>query len=197
MDKFEEYKAIIKTKMGNKRYIHSINVAKQAVHLAEKYHVDVKKAQTAGILHDITKEMPEEQQLELIKKAGIALTPFQLNVPKLWHSISACVYLRQFLGIEDEDILSAVRYHTTGRKGMSMLEKVIFAADFTGEERNYEGAEEMKAYAEESLDKVILEGVSFSINDLIARKKTIAPDSVDAYNEALINLKNKSEGVIL
>ena len=187
MSVFEEYNALIKTKMGDKRYIHSVNMAKQAVHLAEKYGADIEKAQIAGILHDITKEMPIDEQLQLMKKSGIILTDLQMLSPKLWHSISGACYIKNILGIEDEDIFNAVRYHTTGRANMSLLEKVIFIADFTGEERDYPGADEMKAAAEESLEKAMEIGITFSITDLIERRLAVATDSLDAYNEIVIN----------
>ncbi|MCR5636625.1 MAG: bis(5'-nucleosyl)-tetraphosphatase (symmetrical) YqeK [Clostridiales bacterium] len=184
---YEEYKSLIKTKMGEKRYIHSVNMAKQAVHLAEKYGADVEKAETAGILHDITKEMPEDEQLQLMKKSGIILTKLQMTAPKLWHSISGACYIRDVLNIKDEDIFNAVRYHTTGRSGMSLLEKVIFIADFTGEERDYNGAEEMKQAAEESLEKAMEIGLAFSISDLVSRRMTVATETLDAYNELMMN----------
>ena len=187
MSQYEEYKALIKTKMGEKRYIHSVNMAKQAVHLAKKYGADVQKAQIAGILHDITKEMPENEQLQLMKNSGIILTKLQMTAPKLWHSISGACYIRDVLGIKDDDIFNAVRYHTTGRSGMSLLEKVIFIADFTGEERDYNGADEMKAAAEESLEKAMEIGLTFSISDLINRRMTVAVETLDAYNELIMN----------
>ena len=183
----DDYKQIIKSRMGEKRYIHSVNVAKQAVHLAKKYGADVQKAETAGILHDITKETPQKEQLQIIKNAGIILNETEMSAPKLWHSISGAVFIENELGIKDPDILNAVRYHTTGRAGMSLLEKVIFIADFTGEERDYNGADEMKRLAEESLEKAMYMGLSFSISDLVARGLTVALPTVEAYNELIIN----------
>ena len=82
---FEEYKALIKTKMGDKRYIHSVNMAKQAVHLAEKYGADIEKAQIAGILHDITKALDGRDQLRLCDKYGIVISDFDRAHTKLLH----------------------------------------------------------------------------------------------------------------
>ena len=179
----ERYKEIIRGRMGEKRYIHSVNVAEQAVHLAKKYGADVEKAEIAGILHDITKETPEKEQLQIIEKAGIILSETEKSAPKLWHSISGAGYIKTELGIDDPDILNAVRYHTTGRAGMSLLEKVIFIADFTGKERDYNGADKMKQLAEESLEKAMDMGLSFSIVDLVQRGLTVAVQTVEAYNE--------------
>ena len=116
-------------------FSHSVNVAKEAKKLAKHYGADENKAEIAGILHDITKEMPKEQQLQIIIDSGIILDNVQLHAPKLWHGMSGSIVVRDELGIDDEDILNAIRYHTTGRAGMSLLEKVIFTADFTSEER--------------------------------------------------------------
>ena len=127
----EEYREIIKARMSEKRYIHSLNVEKEAVRLAEKYGADVKKAAVAGILHDITKETSFDEQLKIIENSGIILNDIQKSAPKLWHSISGAAYVKDVLGICDEDIFNAIRYHTTARADMSLLEKVIFIADFT------------------------------------------------------------------
>ena len=132
-----DYKKIIRERMGDYRFSHSVNVAKEAKKLAKHYGADENKAEIAGILHDITKEMPKEQQLQIIIDSGIILDNVQLHAPKLWHGMSGSIVVRDELGIDDEDILNAIRYHTTGRAGMSLLEKVIFTADFTSEERTY------------------------------------------------------------
>lgn len=179
----KEYKKLIKSRMSEKRYIHSVNVAKEAVRLAKKYGADVEKAEIAGILHDITKESSSEEQLKLMLSCDeLKLSDLELKTPKLWHSISGSVFVRQ-LGIDDEDILNAIHYHTTGRPGMSLLEKVIFVADFTGAERDYDGVDEMRKAADISLDEAILNGVAFSISDLAKRKMAIHPDTFALYQE--------------
>lgn len=184
----KEYKKLIKSRMSEKRYIHSVNVAKEAVRLAKKYGADEEKAEIAGILHDITKESSSEEQLKLMLSSGEALSDLELKTPKLWHSISGSIYVRS-LGIDDEDIINAIRYHTTGRTGMSLLEKVIFVADFTGAERDYEGVDEMRHAADISLDEAILNGVAFSISDLAKRKMAIHPDTFELYQE-MVSIKN-------
>ncbi len=184
---FCEYKEIIKDRMSKKRYIHSLNVAKAAEHLAKKYGADVKKAKTAGILHDITKETPYDQQLQIIKSNGIMLNSIQEISPKTWHAISGCLYVEKNLGITDKDILNAIRYHTSGRAGMSLLEKVIFVADFVGDERDYNGVEIMRAKAERSLEEAMLYGVSFSIQDLTSHQCAVDINTFALYNELIIN----------
>lgn len=183
----EYYKGIIKERMGEKRYIHSVNVAKVAKHLAEKYGADVEKAVIAGILHDVTKETPYDIQLKIMQENGIILDSVQQVSPKLWHAISGSVYVKTQLGITDAEILNAIHYHTSGRENMSLLEKVIFVADFIGEERDYKGVDVMRKKAESSLDEAMLYGVTFSITDLAARQCAIDQNTLALYNQLVIN----------
>ncbi len=173
--------------MGEHRYTHSVNVSKEAKKLAKLYGGDVEKAEIAGILHDITKEMPKEEQLQIITDSGIILDEIQANAPKLWHGISGSVYIKQHLGIDDEDILNSIRYHTTGRAGMSLLEKIIFVADYTSEERTYNGIETMRKRSRKSLEDAMLYGFNFTFENLSSRELAIHPDELYCYNEIVLN----------
>lgn len=181
-----EYKEIIKSKMGENRYTHSVNVSKEAVRLAKKYGEDVKKAEIAGVLHDITKEFSKEEQLQIMLDGGIILDNVQKNAPKLWHGICGSIYIKNNLNIDDEDILNAVRYHTTGRANMSLLEKIIFVADFTSEERTYDGVETMRKLSRENLEEAMLYGFKFTFKDLSKRELAIHPDELACYNELVM-----------
>ncbi len=186
---FKECKKIAKARMGEKRFTHSENVADEAEKLAEIYGADKDKAKLAGILHDITKETPNEEQLQIIRQNGIILTKMQLSSPKLWHSISGAAFIESELKIKDEDIINAVRYHTSGRAGMSLLEKIIFVADFTSEERSYDGVEIMRKKSRKSLEEAMYFGLSFTLSDLIKRERTIEPNAVACYNDIILNYK--------
>jgi len=177
------YEDIISQRMKAPRFKHSKNVAKEAVRLAKKYGADVEKAELAGILHDATKETGEKEQMELIAKAGIVLTEMERESPKLWHAISGSAFVQVVLGIDDQEVIDAIRYHTTGRAGMTLLDKVIFIADFISADRDYEGVYRMRKITEKNLDDAVLEGMSFTIADLAQRKITIAPDTMAGYNE--------------
>ena len=165
---YKDYKKIIREKMGDFRYTHSLNVAEEAVTLAKLYGGDERKAYTAGILHDITKELSKEEQLQLFKDGGIILDDVQKTAPKLWHSISGSIYIRLRLGIDDPDVINAVRYHTTGRAGMSLLEKIIYTADFTSAERSYNGADIMREKSRRSLEEAMLFSCQFTLKNLFA-----------------------------
>ena len=180
---FKYYEDIISQRMKAARFRHSKNVAKEAVRLAKKYGANVEKAELAGILHDATKETDGPEQMSLIRRAGIELTEMEKNSPKLWHAISGSAYVQVEMEINDREIIDAIRYHTTGRAGMTLLDKVIFVADFTSADRDYEGVDRIRRIADKNLDEAVLEGMSFTISDLALRKITIAPDTFAGYNE--------------
>ena len=182
---FEYYEKELDT-LSEYRRIHSLNVAKEAVRLAEKYGADPEKARLAGLLHDITKETPDDLQLKIIENGGIILTDVERRSPKLWHSISGAVTARDKYGIDDQDIFNAILYHTTARADMSRLEKCIFLADFTSAERNYPDIDVIRKFAEVSLEDGMLYGLKFTISRLSGRGNLISPNALDAYNEILL-----------
>lgn len=183
----DEYRNLIRSKMSEHRFIHSVNVSKEARKLAKIYGADAEKAAIAGILHDITKEMPVEEQLKIITDSGIILDNVQKNAPKLWHGISGSIYIKENLDINDADILNAIRYHTTGRAGMSLLEKIIFVADFTSQERTYKGVSTMRKKSRKTLDEAMLYGFKFTFSDLSKRELAIHPDELACYNEIVLS----------
>ncbi|MFI3207280.1 MAG: bis(5'-nucleosyl)-tetraphosphatase (symmetrical) YqeK [Clostridia bacterium] len=185
-----QIKKQLKSFQSDKRYEHSLNVAKAAIKLAEKYNCDKDKAELAGLLHDIMKEENGDNQLKIIAEGDVRLSDIELSMKKLWHQISSMVYARDVIGVEDEDVLNAIRYHTSGRGNMSLLEKIIFVADVISDDRNYNGVKEMRKIAYKNLDEAIAESIINVINDLTEEKKFIIPDCIDAYNDAILKISN-------
>lgn len=183
----EDYKAVIRPFLSEKRFFHSECVAKRARELAVRYGADPKKAETAGILHDIMKDTPQDEQLKMMDQFGIILTDVERAAPKLWHAMLGAAYLKNKLKIDDAEILSAVRYHTTGRKGMTLLDKILFIADFTSDDRDYPGVEEIRKAADKSLDEAMIAGIVFTIKDLADACKPIHPDTIAAYNQTVLS----------
>ena len=165
----EELKNVLRSRMNEHRYAHSLNVAERAVFLAGKYGADPEKAGFAGLIHDICKGIPAGEQLAIIKNEGIELDGDTLASPALWHSIAGEIYSEHELGVTDGDVLNAVRYHTSGRGNMSILEKVIYMADLTSAERNYPDAEYTRNLTDKSLDEGIAYGVRWIAGDLERR----------------------------
>ena len=193
MNRDNEFKEILKNRLTEKRYIHSLNVADSAKRLARLYGYDEDIAYTAGLIHDCCKDTPAGLQLSYMLENGVELSEYEIDVAKLYHSICGSVFVEKEFGIDNQDIINSVRYHTTGRKNMSLLEKIIFIADFISEERDYNGVEVMREKAVKSLDEAIVEGLSFTIKDLIDRELIVHPDTLDAYNDAIRNLLKKGE----
>ena len=115
------------------------------------------------------------------------LTELEKRSPKLWHAISGACYVRDVIGIDDEDIFNAIRFHTTARAGMSQLEKIIFLADFTSAERDYPDIDVIREHAEHSIEEGMLYGIKFTISRLVGRGDLVSPDALSAYNDILLN----------
>lgn len=182
---YEEYRQEVKKHLTERRFFHSECVADSAAWLAKQYGADVEKARLAGILHDIMKETPGEEQLKMMERFGIMLTQAQRRTPKLWHAFAAAAYIQHVLGLEDQEIIEAVACHTGGKSGMKLLDKVLFVADYISADRDYPGVEELRALAGVSLEAVMVEGIAFTIPERMEQRQTLEPRSIEAYNEAL------------
>lgn len=182
----DDYYALAESRLSEYRFFHSKMVAKAAVELALKYGADVNKAKIAGILHDITKEMPENNQLQLLKDNAIMLDSVTSFNTKLLHAVSGAAYCKYVLKIDDSDIINAVRFHTTAREKMSLLEKIVFVADFISEDRKYPDVQTMRQKADLSLEQGMLYALKFVIKSLTEHESCVHPDAIDAYNEIIM-----------
>lgn len=186
--KTEDYIKILEKRLTPYRFIHSLAVADEAKRLAEKYGENTERAYLAGLLHDIMKDAPKSEQLEAIEKSGYRMNEVEAAEPKLWHAIAGACYIESEGLCADDEIISAVRYHTTGKASMTLLEKILYVADFTSAERDYDGVEIMRRAADESLEFAMLEGTRFSINSVLLKCGFVHPDSVLMYNELSLKL---------
>ena len=185
----EFYTQHIRERLSDYRFKHSVNVSREAVRLAVKYGGDVEKAELAGLLHDVMKDAGKKEQLELMEKYGVKLNEVEQDAPKLWHAIAGAVYVKRVLKIRDKDIVNAVRYHTTARAEMSLLEKIIYIADYTSEERDYKGVEKMRKASNVSLEYAMEEALAFGIEARVEDHTAIHPDTFEAYNEIVLAKK--------
>ncbi len=177
------YEHILKSCMGEKRFRHCLNVSKSAAILAQRYGADVEKARIAGLLHDITKERTYSEQMAMVKKFGIVLSKFDVMSKKLLHAMTGSCYIEKVLGINDPDIISAVRYHTTARSGMSVLEKIVFVADCISDDRKHRDVSRQRKAAEKSLDLAMLECIKSCLKDLIESGKPVHPNIYKSFND--------------
>lgn len=179
----EVYKEELRKNLKEKRYTHCLNVAESAKELALIYGADVKKAYTAGLLHDITKELDTQTQLKLCDDFGIIMSSLEKNAFKLWHAITGAHYVKNILKVKDLEILDAILYHTTAKENMSLLTKIIYIADYISVDRDYNGVSEMRAAAKESLEKAMQIALDFTVNELNDQQKAVHPNTLKAYNQ--------------
>lgn len=180
------FKEILKQRLNEKRYYHSLCVADEAKRLAEKYGADTEKAYLAGLLHDITKNSPAEEHLKIFKDFGIIPSELEMSSEKLWHAMSGAAYTRNALGITDPEITEAIRFHTTARANMPLLAKILYLADFTSADRDYEDVDVIRGFVDISLEKAFVYALRYTIKDLAEQSRAVHPDTVAAYNEAVL-----------
>lgn len=177
---YEEHLAAM---LGEKRLRHSYCVRDRAAALADIHGADREKAALAGLLHDICHDIAKEEQLKYLRRRGILLDTLTLRHPVLWHAPCGAAWLREELGVADEEVLDAVRYHTTGRKDMSLLDKVVFLADATSAERDYPSVEERRLLADKDLDTAMLAFLRFELERQAKAGGVIVRDAWEAYND--------------
>lgn len=144
----------IEKNFSEKRKVHTEGVRKTAVMLAEKYGADPEKAELAALFHDMYRGVSEDVLNYYVKH--LDLDKKYLNNCNLAHGKIAAIIMKRDYGIEDEDIINAVSYHTTGRPGMTLLEKIIYIADAIEPSRNYPGVESLRETAERDLNEACL-----------------------------------------
>lgn len=189
---FDKYIDLIKNRLGEHRFYHSMCVAERARELAEKYGADADKAYIAGILHDVMKEEDLAVQRKIIESDGTVLSDVELNTPNVYHQMSGAAYVKNTLKINDSDIINGIRYHTTGRANMSLFEMIIYLADFTSRDRDYPDVDIMRA----ETDKSLLGGMVYSLRHTIVyianQTKQIHPDTLYCFNWAVGELNKQN-----
>lgn len=183
LDEMYEY---IKGSLNDKRYIHTLGVISVAKKLAQINNVDEKKAEIAALCHDIAKYIKADEAMKIMKENNINLDEYEKNTPELWHGIIGPIYAKKELKIEDEEILNAIRYHTTGRENMSDLEKIIYIADMIEPSRVFEGVEEIREITLKDLNKGMIAGLNHSISYLLSKGVLIDINTIKARNYLLL-----------
>lgn len=171
----------IKAAMSEKRFRHVLGVEKAAIALANTYQGDVVKASLAALCHDYAKERPDEDFIAKIKAEH--LDPDLLKWGNnIWHGVVGAYFVQEELGIEDTEIFSAIQKHTTGSADMSLLEKILYVADYVEENRHFPGVEEARKLAFENLEAAVSFETQHTLNFLIEKAAPIYPKSLETYN---------------
>lgn len=161
----EQLRPIAMSFLKHKRIPHVLGTEQEAIRLAQAYGADVEKARRAALLHDCTKKLEMDEQLALCAKYGIELDELEQVALKLLHSKTGAAIARDVFGVDDE-IYSAIWYHTTGRAGMTLLEKIIYLADYIEPTRDFPDVDVLRKACYEDLDKGLLLGLEMSIEEM-------------------------------
>ena len=189
--KIKFFKSVLKNRLSKKRYHHSVCVANEAKALAKENGYNERQSYLAGLIHDVCKEDSTENQLELMSRAKTYIDDTEKSAKVLYHGIAGSVFIEEELGICDEDVQNAVRYHTVAREGMSPLEKIVYLADLVSEDRTYSDVKRYRKLAHKDLDIGMLEALKYSIKDTVDNECEIVGSTLLAYNEYIRKLKNK------
>ena len=169
--------------LKHKRIPHVLGTEQEAIRLAERYGADVEKARRAALLHDCTKKLDMEEQLALCRRYGIQLDELEQKALKLLHSKTGAAIARDVFGVDD-DIYSAIWYHTTGHAGMTKLEKIIYLADYIEPSRDFPGVDKLRKVCYEDLDRGLLMGLEMTIEEMTSMGNPVHQATIEA-REAL------------
>jgi len=178
----EKAKDLAREALSDKRFYHTECVAAMAKELAERYGCDTEDALVAGFLHDLLKEREKADLLQMIKASAIIEAEEIERCPALYHAFAGGIYARDVLGVKPA-IADAISYHTTGRAGMTKLEKITYLADYISADRCFPGVEEVREKAEKSLDLALFAAMRNQLIHLAGSGKYIDVNSVAAYND--------------
>lgn len=178
----QELRPVALSYLKAKRIPHVLGTEETAVKLAEKYGADVKRARVAALLHDCTKRLSMEEQLTLCAKYDIALDALEQKALKLLHAKTGAAIARDVFGVDDE-IYRAILWHTTGRKNMTLLEKVIYLADFIEPNRSFPGVEKLRQTVWNDLDAGLMMGLSMTIEEMEAMGNPVHHNTIEARDE--------------
>ncbi|HAP8532995.1 TPA: HD domain-containing protein [Enterococcus faecium] len=171
----------IQMRMSEQRFKHVLGVEETAVALAKKYGASPEKASIAALTHDYAKERPDEEFKMVIVRDGF--DPELLNYNNaIWHGLVGASFVERELGITDAEILHAIRVHTTGAAKMSLLDKIIYVADYIEPGRDFPGAQDARAIAWADLDEAVAFETKHTLAHLLAQEQQIYPKTIETYN---------------
>ena len=183
----DEIKEYLKNNLQEERYNHVLGVAETAKKLAGLNNVDEDIAELAGFAHDVAKNMQIDEMKKIMDENNIILSEVEEINKSLWHSIIAPIVAKEKLGIEDEEILSSLRWHATGKEDMTTLEKIIYIADMIEATRDFDGLEELRNITFNNLDDGVLAGLTHTMKFLLSKNSLMDENTVKARNYLLIH----------
>lgn len=186
---FEDIRRDLEKHLSHGRYVHVLGVVSEAEKLAVKYGADPSKARMAALVHDSAKELPLEEMQKLVHSKGWYPDACVMANGSLLHGPAGSALAAKKYGIQDPEILMAVYYHTTGRPGMALLEKIIFLADYIEPSRHFPGVDEIREAAYQDLDQGVLQGYISTMSHLLRQHQYIYEMTFQGYNDMILSAK--------
>lgn len=185
---YEMLEEQIKNRISKKRFIHSLGVVEVALRLARCYGADEEKTKIAAICHDCAKNESRESLLATAQRYGLVLDEVVHYETQLMHGPVGSLIARHELGVEDEEILSAIASHTTGKKEMTLLDKIIYLSDFVEPGRNYPGVEALRELAFLDLDRAMIQAFDNTIRYVLSLDSVLHPNTIEARNQLIMKI---------
>lgn len=179
----QKARRLAKKRLSAKRYQHTLNVRRMAVKLAKRWGADPEKAALAALLHDTAKELPREEMLQILNDNAIMAENAQNRPSPVWHGICAAILAQTQWGVEDEEVLSAIRCHTTGRPGMSLLDEIVFLADMTSAERDYPEVDYLRKLEKKDIHQAMREALEMNLHWLEESGKPVDEETRAALED--------------
>lgn len=172
----------VQVQMSAKRFRHVLGVEQAAIQLAEKYQASTEKASIAALTHDYAKERSDAEFEKVIREQGFDLDLLNWG-NQIWHGLVGAYFVQHELGIENQEILQAIRLHTTGAAEMSLLDKIIYVADYIEPGRDFPRVEEARKIAVENLNQAVAFETKQTLAHLIQKEVPVFPKTIETYNK--------------
>ena len=187
----KQAKELVRGRLSEKRYQHTLNVRKMAVKLAKRYGADEDKAALAALLHDSAKEIGKDEMRQLMREYPQYAEGGEERPAPVWHGVCAAILARTQWGVEDEAVLSAIACHTAGKPGMTRLDKIIYLADMTSKERDWPGVGKLRKLEMKDLDAAMLAALKQTNDFVLSQGKPLDPMSKAAYEDILAQQQSR------
>ena len=179
----KQAKELVRSRLSDKRYEHTLNVRKMAVKLAKRHDADEDRAALAALLHDAAKEISKDEMRAIMKAHPEYAEGGEERPTPVGHGICAAILARTEWGVEDEAVLSAIACHTAGKPGMSKLDKILYLADMSSAERDWPGVNRLRKLERKDLDAAMLMALKQTNDFVLSQGKPLDPMSKAAYDD--------------
>ncbi|MFC5703713.1 bis(5'-nucleosyl)-tetraphosphatase (symmetrical) YqeK [Cohnella faecalis] len=190
---WDKLREATKGQMPEKRWKHTLGVVETAISLANRFGGNAEKAELAALLHDYSKAWQTDRMERIIREEGLSEELLYFD-KELWHAHVGAWAVEKEHGIDDPEVLDAIRYHTSGRVGMTLLDRIVCLADYIEPGRDFPGVNKIRKLAEHQLEEALTAGFDSTISLLLEKGKRILPLTVMARNDLIRLRKEQNKG---